>query len=190
MDQKGFLHCMWITYLLSPKHRLQESQPVIRMPLPLCSSFFVITTSRRCRAMRDDLENPGQEPACPECKLQEGRPQGDLALCHPHAPAQGHLPVRVDKWRILSKVRSRPSDRTEGCTGWPGPCTWDPLVGLGNSPRVWHCVTLHNSSAGVDVEEAGEPVQASSHGHSKDLDPETWLYSTHSIFNLASEYGI
>ena len=140
--------------------------------------------------MRNDLETLDRSQHCPECKLQEGRPQGDLALCHPHAPAQRHLPVRMDKWRILSKVRSRPSDRTEGCTGWPAPCTWDLLVGLGNSPRMWHCVTLHNSSAAVDVGEAGEPVQACSHGHSKDLDPETWLYSTHSFFPPASEYGI
>ena len=63
----------------------------------------------------------------------------------------------MDKWRILSKARSRPSDRTEGCTRWPAPCTWDPLVGLGNSPRVWHWVTLHISSAGVDVGGAGGP---------------------------------
>ena len=63
-------------------------------------------------------------------------------------------------------------------------------MGLGNSPRVWHWVTLHNSSAGVDVEEADGPVQECSHGHSGDLHSETWLYSTHSIFPQASEYGI
>ena len=63
----------------------------------------------------------------------------------------------MDKWRIVSKARSRPSGRTEGCAEQSAPYTWGPPVGLGNSHRVWHWVTLLISSPGVDVGESGGP---------------------------------